>query len=73
MGVSWNLTERCLTMIAREMTRPMVRGTTPQERHDHWMSLHKDPDIKAAARMKLEALSNLELLDLIGEALANDG
>lgn len=73
MGVSWDLKERCRAMALRELTRPMVRGNDPQERHDHWRELQRDPLMIAAADVKLNGMSNLELLDLIGEALANDG
>lgn len=73
MGVSWNLKERCRAMALRELTRPMVRGDTPQERYEHWQALQCYPSNIAAADAKLNGMSNIELLDLIGEALANDG
>lgn len=73
MRVSLNLKETCRAMALRELTRPMVRGDNVQEQHDHWRELQSNPLMIAAADVKLNGMSNLELLDLIGEALANDG
>ena len=73
MGVSWSLKERCRAMSLRELTRPMVRGNDPQKRYEFWQELQRDPLMIAAADVKLNGMSNMELLDLIGEALANDG
>lgn len=73
MGVSWNLKERCRAMALRELTRPMVRGNDVHERYQNWQELQRDPLMIAAADVKLNGMSNIELLDLIGEALANDG
>lgn len=73
MPICFDLKDRCRAMVRREITRPHVRGNTEMERRAHWMALHQDPDMILAADIKLDAMTNMELLDLIGEALRNDG
>ncbi len=66
-----NLRASCEDIVVSDMTRGLVRGSTPQERHSHWMELRLNPYVRKAAIDKINEMSNTELLDLIGEVLVN--
>ena len=59
-----NLRSRCVDYVARELARPLVK---PNEGWEAWPARAKEMRSKAEA--KINEMSNLELLDLIEQAV----
>lgn len=64
-----NLKGRCVEAVARELARPKFRGNA-ELRYAEWFETVRAQ--YPAAAEKINAMSNMELLDLVADVLAGD-